>query len=217
MKTLADIVAAEHLVAPARLAVAARHATATGEPLLVVLIESEHIAEAALTAALARHVGQAPIAIGDIDDDALREVPHDLARSRRLVPIAVTTPRDGPRLLTVAMADPTDRETILEVETASGCRVEPLLAPLTAIEDAVRRAYRGVVTMVMRPEERRLPFGGDLAVTRPAFVTQPHHRLDDDAPLELRHRALLELLVAKGLISLDEYQRELRRLLGASE
>jgi hypothetical protein len=139
------------------------------------------------------------------------------------VPLEVTTRRDGPRLLTVAMADPTDRETVLEIEAASGCRVEPLLAELSAVEDAVRRAYRGVVTAIMRPDDtprRRVPFGGDLGVaTRPPLHTQPHHRLGDgdEAPLELRHRALLELLIAKGLISLDEYLRELRRLAAASE
>jgi hypothetical protein len=38
--------------------------------------------------------------------------------------------------------------------------------------------------------------------------------VEDDAPVELRHRALLELLVAKGVITVEEYRRELRRLVG---
>jgi hypothetical protein len=206
MKTLADILADAQLVAPDRLAAAVRRAQSTGEPLLVILTEGERISEDTIAAALSRALGRPPLpAIGDIDDEALREVPYDLARGRRMCPLDLTPAGAGPPRLRVAMADPTDREGIESLEQMSGCRVEPVLARLSAVDAAVRRAYRGVVTAVMKR-----PFG------LPA-LTQPGHRLEDELPLELRHRALLELLVGKGLISLDEYAREVRRLAGERE
>jgi hypothetical protein len=189
--TLAELVAEAQLCPPERLAAAARRAHATGEALVAVLVESERVPEEALAAALARALGRAPIArIDEIDDEAVREAPHDLARSRRLCPVAIAA--GVPPRLRVAMADPTDREAIADLEHISGCRVEALLAPLSVVEDALRRAYRHLVTAVMK---------------RPA----------EEAPLELRHRALLELLVEKGLISFDEYARQLRRLAGERE
>jgi hypothetical protein len=129
------------------------------------------------------------------------------------------------------MADPTDRDAIAEIEISTGCQVVPALATLSQIDEAIARAYRGFVTAVMRPPEaepaparRKVPFGGDLAVHTPALQagdpapgagvnTEPFHSLEDEAPPELRHRALLEVLAAKGLISLDEYHAEIRRLL----
>jgi len=219
MKSLVDIVAAERLLVPARLAAAARRAATTGEALVALLVEVEGVPEDALAAALGRRLGRPPAPIGQIDEETLREVPYDLARSRRLIPIGADVARDGARLLRVAMADPTDRGAIDEIEGATGARVEPLLARLTDVDEALRRAYRGLVTAVMSPRDpdapHRVPFGGDLADTGrvPALHTKPFHRVEDEVPIELRHRALIELLVAKGLITQEEYLRELRKLL----
>jgi hypothetical protein len=196
--SLADIVVAARLVTRDRLAAAEERARTSGDPLVVVLVEAERVAPDAVAAALGRALGRAPLAaIGEIDADAVREVPYDVARARRACPVGLAGDR-----LRVAMADPTDRETVEALEALSGLGVEPVLAPLPVVDDAIRRGYRGLVTAVMQR-----PFGV------PA-LTQPNHRLDDELPIELRHRALLELLIAKGVIAPDEYARELRRLAG---
>lgn len=128
--------------------------------------------------------------------DALREIPQDLARRLRVLPLAIEAPARGPRVLKVAMADPSDRDAVNELEVFTGCRVEAVPASLAALDEAIARAYRGIVTKVMRPAT-----GEDA----------------DDAPLALRLRALLAVLQAKGLLSLDEYHAEIRRLLRERE
>ena len=225
-KTLADIVVEEGLVDPERVVEIERAARLAGEPLIVTLVESEHLGEIAIVAALGRRLRLPLVELSAqaIDPDALREVPQEVSRRRRILPLTLESPAEGRRVLQLAMADPTDRDTVAEVELATGCRVVPALAPLGAIDKAVARAYRGIVTAVMPREvaERpapspRVPFGGDLAVATPAIPRErggePFPRMEDDTPVEQRHRALLTLLCKKGLITLEEYRAELRLLL----
>jgi hypothetical protein len=122
------------------------------------------------------------------------------------------------------MADPTDEEALDELEGSTGCRVEPVLARLSLVDEAIARAYRGVATAVMRRPgsitgEQRAPFGGDLQVSTPHLPggrlgTAPFRRLDDDAPLDVRLRALVVLLEQKGVFTADEYLGTIRKLLG---
>jgi len=235
-KNLADIVVAEGLVDEQRVTSAEKYARRSGEPLIVALVELERVGEIALVAALGRHLRLPLVELSaeQAEPEALREVPHELARRRRLLPLALEQKKEGPRILRLAMADPTDRDAIAEVEISTGCHVVPLLATLSSVDEAIGRSYRGMVTAIMhRGEEetterspgKRVPFGGNLAVATPALpdlragstptgpTTEPFHHLEDEAPMELRHRALLEVLQSKGLITLDEYWDEIRRLL----
>jgi len=211
---LCEIVAAEGLLDEGLLAAAA---AAADDDALVVRLVAAGVPEQALAAAVARRTGLplVEIEVTDIDVEALRQVSHITARGRHVVPLVLDTPRSGPSVLRVAMADPTDGDTIRELAAASGCRVTVAVARLSAVVAAVTTLYRGQVTAVMgreaREAPRRAPFGGDLG---PRTATEPFRHLEDEAPLELRHRALLDLLVAKGVITWDEYGVELRRLLG---
>jgi type IV pilus assembly protein PilB len=222
-KTLAEIVVEDNLLDAERVEAAERRVKRSGEPLIVALVELEHIADLTLLTSLRRHL-QIPLAEpAEPEIDALREVSHELARRRRILPLALEVNTEGGRTLRVAMADPTDRDAIAEVEISTGCRVQPLLMTLGAIDEAIARAYRGVVTAVMKqagaaPAPRRMPFGGDLHIATPALMapglgTEPFHDLEDEAPLAARLRALLLLLEQKGLITHDEYIAEIRRVL----
>ena len=51
----------------------------------------------------------------------------------------------------------------------------------------------------------------------PEVSTQPFHRLDDEAPIELRLRALVQLLAEKGLLGEDEWLERIRLLLRERE
>jgi hypothetical protein len=175
------------------------------------------VSDAALAAALSRRLGVPVIDLGgeEIETDALRLVPHDLAGRLHALPLGVDFPPDGSRRLRVALADPTDAAVLSALENATDCVVDPVLARLGDLAHAIPRAYRGINTVVM--PDRRVPFGGNLDVAatsaRGGVPTQPFHNLEDEAPAELRGRALLELLVKKGLVTHEEYLSELRRLL----
>jgi hypothetical protein len=250
-KTLLQIAAAERLLSEERLAAAHEQAKTGGEPLAVVLVELEHVNESALAEALARHTRLPLVEIpasSEPETDALRLVSYDLARLRRVVPLSLETPSSGPRVLRVAMVDPTDAETLGELESSTGCKIDPVVASLAGIDDALRRVYHGIVTAVMRRDDlppgadgpKRVPFGGNLSlatpgtavrppleprgpgtahaatmpgVPPPVFKTEPYHNVEEEAPVELRLRALLQLLVDRGVVSLDDYHAELRKLL----
>jgi hypothetical protein len=123
------------------------------------------------------------------------------------------------------MADPTDTVALAEVEHITSCDVQPTLLPLSAVEEMVEHTYRAFVTEVMRRE--RKPFGAGLAVKterlsrpepkKPESSTVPYHRLSDEASLELRHKALLGLLVDKKVITEDEYEARVREMMKRHE
>jgi hypothetical protein len=234
--TLAEIAVQEGLVAAPRLDAAREAAARSGEPLVVALIELEGVDEKPLAVALARRLGVAIADLGvePIDIGALQELPQDLAQQRRIVPLTVEKER-GSRVLRLAMADPTDGETVTMVEKTCGLKVIPVLAQLGAIDDALLRVYRGLDAASLKTEEttlpedspkkRRVPFGGNLpSISTPVaqvgsgiLSTEPFHRVEEEATVEMRLRALLTVLESKGLVSMDEYIAELRALLHGRE
>jgi hypothetical protein len=157
------------------------------------------------------------------------------------MPLVISSYDTGSRVLQLAMADPTDTMAVAEVEHITGCQVENHLMPLSAIEELVQKAYRAFVTEVMRRERieavqpvpsapaqvhdtHRLVVPGMVADVAPELPeldaaapaqpgTVPFHRLVDEASLELRHRALLELMIQKNIISESEYEEQIRLLM----
>jgi hypothetical protein len=186
-QSLAEIVLEEGMVDRAAVAVAADRADQLHEPLVVVLVRRHGVDELALVAAIRRHVR---VAVADpanlpLDSDALRDLPRDVCRRLRVLPLSVEALGVGPRRLRLAMAEPTD---------------------LSALEEMIESAYRAFVTQVM-PRERE-PFGGTLAVTTPALP-----RAAEEADLATRLRALVRLLVAKKIVGEEELDEEIRQLL----
>lgn len=226
-KTLTEIALDEKLAAPAVLEGVAHQAEQADEPLVVALIRRAGIGEVALVAALRR---QTRVAVTDpatiaLDSDALREVGREVCRRRRVLPLSVQVHHSGPRTLILAMADPTDHVAMAEVEHLTGCRVEPTLMTLSAVEELIETGYRGFVTQVMKREDKPV-YGADLSVktsrsAAPAAVqgvaaqptTNPYHRVADEAAPSVRHRALVKLLVDKGVITEAELDATVRKLL----
>jgi hypothetical protein len=156
-----------------------------------------------------------------VEPDAVRALPFAFAEQHVLLPVALER-RSGRSVMRVVMADPFDQAAIDEIEFTTGCRVDPVLALATDVAAAVQRHYRAVVTKVMQrvdtpaPERRHRPAPDPVASPGVATRTEPAHRLEDEAPVELRVRALLNALVRRGLLAEDEYVEELRELLKQS-
>jgi hypothetical protein len=222
-KPLAEIAIDADLVDREQLALAAIRADESGVPLVVALVREVGVDELALVGAIRRQI-RVPLtdpASAKLDPDALRELPRDVCRRLRVLPLSISIAGRGPRLLKVAMADPTDGVAVAELEHLSNCRVEVTLMPLSAIEEMVERGYKAVVTEVMK-RSALLPAGvGErtqkLAVEAeeggPQPATMPFHRLSDEADLGTKLQALLDILLDKGLLSDDEFEERVRQLM----
>lgn len=223
-KTLTEIALDEKLADSGTLEAAAQKAEADDVPLVVSLVRHGGVGEVALVAALRRQT-RVPVtdpATVSLDTDALREIPREVCRRRRVLPLVIQVHDSGPRTLHLAMADPTDQFAIAEVEHHTGAAVQPTLMTLSAVEELIETGYRGFVTEVMKRENRPV-YGSKLSVTNapaqvvPAPTTTPHHRVSDEAQLEMRQRALVTLLVDKGVIEESELDEMVRKLLKGRE
>jgi hypothetical protein len=242
LKRLAEIVIDAKLASREQVVRAARLAEEQRIPLIAALVRHEGMDELALVAAIRRQV-RVPLldpAQVELDPEALRELSQDTCARLGVMPLAVSGYDTDPRTLQLAMADPTDAVAVAEVEHITGCQVEGHLMPLSAVEELVHKSYRSFVTEVMRREPgattqpipraqaqdtRRVQAPelasdvadvlvatpGELGETRPNTV--PFHRVSDEASLEVRHRALLELLMQKNLVTEAEYEEQIRLLM----
>lgn len=220
LTSLAEIVVDEGLVDLKTVEAAAEKAD-EGTPMVVSLVREYGIDEVALVAALKKRLRIKtldPAVKIEIDSDALRELSRDDCRRLRAAPISVGAYAEGPKLLRVAMADPTDTVALAELEHLSGCVLEPALVTLSAVEEMIEAGYRHVVTKVI---SRRLAEAEDATPVTVAPVktprsqasTVPHQRLLDEASSAMQVEALVQLLVEKKLIDQDEYVDALRALM----
>tara|TARA_R110002096_G_scaffold16898_14_gene58197 strand:+ start:38651 stop:39319 length:669 start_codon:yes stop_codon:yes gene_type:complete len=212
--SLAEIVIAEGLLTPEGVATAADAADSARIPLVVPVVRDLGVDEVALVAALKKHVRVAVLdpAKVDFDSDALREISlHDSRRLRALA-LSIGIYGAGPRLLRVAMADPTDAVSIAELEHISGCTVEPALVTLSAVEEMIENAYKRFVTEVMkRSEIVQTPSQTQRIPVRPQ--TKPFHRIADEAGALVRVNALVQLCVEKGVFAQADYDTAVEAIL----
>jgi len=214
-RTIEDVLVEAGLIDEARLRHVRRYARHEGVCLARAAVEIGGISDELLASTLATRLRVARVDLlrEAVDEDALREVPHDLAEARRLLPLSIDN-SGARRVIRVAMADPLDFDATEEIEMSTGCSVEPLVARVGELGDAVKRYYRGVITKMI---PRRPVFGSALPTGTPAAkppdpTTQPHHNVADEAPPDLALRALVDLLVERGLIDRETWQEAVRKL-----
>ncbi len=128
-----------------------------------------------------------------VDDEAIREVPHQLADSRRLLPLQIDRDRATPTIR-VAMADPLDIDAMEEIAIATGCEVEAVIAPVSDLKAAIDRHYRGIVTkMIPRAVSPR------------------------EVPTSAQLDTLVDLLIERGVFERGDYERALEKRLRSSD
>ena len=225
-KTLGEIAIEAGLVNKASAAKAGRLAEARKLPLVVVLVRELGVDEVALVGALRKQTRVPLIDPGslEIDPDALRQVPRDVCARLRVLPLALTSDGGG-KLMRIAMADPTDTSAVAEIEQLTHCDVEVNALPLSAIDELVDKGYRQVNTAVVsragnhgatpvtsRGRNRATvpETESEVSVTAQIPVATLQPTPPDD--LEARLTALVQLLVAKGVVSEAELAEVLRKL-----
>ncbi len=212
-RTIEDVLVESGLLNEGQLRQVRHFARRNGVCLARAAVEHGGVAEEPLASALAAHlrIPRLDLAHNAVDDDAVREVPFDLAEGRLLLPLSIDR-ADRRRTIRVAMADPLDFDATEELELSTGCTVEPLVGRVSEIADAVMRYYRGVITKMI---PRRPIFGSGLssATPKPAEpTTQPYHDIVEEAPIDVKFQALADLLIDRGLIDRDTWVETVRRL-----
>jgi hypothetical protein len=203
-KTIAEIAIEAGLTTKASAARAGKLAEERKLPLVVVMVRELGIDEVALVGALRKQT-RIPLldpATISIDVEALRAISRDVCARLRAFPIAMTADGQG-RVLRVAMADPTDTTSIAELEALTHCEIDTVALPLSAIDELVDKGYRQLSTAVVHRgtmfvtgKAKLVPLDNDeISVTAqiPISALQPD--------VEARLEALVDLLVAKGVIT----------------
>jgi type II secretion system (T2SS) protein E len=216
-RTIEDVLVEAGLIDEGRLRHVRRYARHEGVCLARAAVEIGGISDELLASTLATRlrVPRVDLLREAVDEDALREVPHDLAEGRRLIPLSIDS-SGARRVIRVAMADPLDFDATEEIEMSTGCTVEPLVGRVGEIGDAVTRYYRGVITKMI-PRKRPV-FGAAIPTGTPAAkppdpTTQPHHNVADEAPPDVALRALVDLLVERGVVDRETWQEAVRKLM----
>jgi hypothetical protein len=223
-KTLGEIAIEAGLVNKASASKAGRLADERKLPLVVVLVRELGVDEVALVGALRKQTRVPLIDPGSlqIDPEALRHVPRDVCARLRVLPMSVT--RDGSgKLMRIAMADPTDTAAVAEIEQLTHCDVEVNALPLSAIDELVDKGYRQVNTAVVSragnpgamasvTSRGRTPpeTESEVSVTAQIPIATLQAMAPDD--LETRLTALVNALVAKGVVTEAELAEALRKL-----
>jgi type IV pilus assembly protein PilB len=207
-RSLETFLVEEQLVDEQALRQARRVALRRRVALIEVLIDEHTLDEERLAGTLAGRLALPRVRAAELggDEEALREVPHDLAAAHLCVPVRLDASTER-RALQLAMANPLDTAAVEDVVHASGCQVEPAVSTLSEIRAAIQRSYRGMITKMIP----RLPTA-DEARTAGEPTTAPHLQLPDERSVELRLRALTDLLVERGVVTAQEVEERVRRL-----
>ena len=221
MKTLAEIAIEAGLVTKANAAKAGKLAEERNEPLVVTLIKELGVDEVALLGAFRKQT-RVPLidpATVRADPDALRQVPQHVCARLRALPLEIGL--DGTsKVLRIAMADPTDTAAIAELEQVTRSEIEVAALPLSAIDELIEKGYKEVNTAVVsrpggtmfitsRGRVSSMEAESEVSVTAQIPLSTLAHAVGTD-DLEARLRALVSVLVGKGLITEAELAEALK-------
>jgi hypothetical protein len=173
------------------------------------LYESNAISDEAMVSALEKALRMKRITLAGetIDEEALREVPHDLASARLLLPLSIDR---SSRTIRVAAADPLDLEAQEEIEVQTGCQVDAALMRAGELAEGIQRHYRGIITKMIPRRTEGQAGGGESSAAADSS--------DDATTLRVWIDALVDQLAEHGAIdrgALENTVRErTRRKLG---
>ncbi|MFO0713563.1 MAG: hypothetical protein U0353_27170 [Sandaracinus sp.] len=194
-------------------------------------VDAALVGDDVLADLIARELGTVVIDLdeGMLEATAIQLVPETVARSAHAVAVLAEPNRSA---IQVAFANPLDARAVAQVAEASGLRVQPLVAPLSAVRRALDREYGGAPVpeaVLARRQRENMPaestqrLGGERREgSRPrelrseelkAPVTAPLIRMEAQATAEQRVEALLLALIERGVLTRAEYLDALRRLL----
>jgi hypothetical protein len=199
-----------------------------------ILVRMEFLTEEVLVRALCKQTGIARADLSrEVDKKALALIPAEVAEEFGLVPVSFK--EDG-RVLEVAMSDPLNLDVTDHLRSLTGCRIDAQLAGASAIRNAISKWYRGeelsgeaaeqlsmkvmdnsgqsVVTLDPRRQAHNAPPPPprtDGSGTRISAVEGLRGMEETQRRSVAALKAMVELLIEKGVFSRDEYLARVKR------
>jgi Type II secretion system (T2SS), protein E, N-terminal domain len=193
-----------------------------------ILVRMEFVTEEVLIRALSKQTGIARADLsGEANAEAISKITPDTAEEYGVAPVAV---KDEGKTLVVAMSDPGNVMVTDHLRTLSGCRIEAVLAGATAIRGAIARWYHGEELRNDEASMRIMSNSGD-TVRVSADADEPDRQPQPPAEAQSRPsaadvlrgledtqrravavlKAMVELLIEKGVFSREEYLARVKR------
>jgi hypothetical protein len=200
-----------------------------------ILVRMEFLTEEVLVRALSKQTGIVRADLtGEGDKSALMLIPAESAEEFGLVPVSL---KEEGRALCVAMSDPLNIHVTDHLRSLTGCRIEAQLAGASAIRNAISRWYRGEELLRDETEQSSIKIfdnSGASVITQgmqqrasqatPPPPPQKQNRTPRTAAVEVLRgveetqrrsvaalKAMVELLIEKGVFSRDEYLARVKR------
>jgi general secretion pathway protein E len=181
-----------------------------GQGLADVLVDMGALEPQRLARALAQEYWlpfQAHIDDHTLENDLLAKVPINYAKKNHLLPIGA---KDG--TVTVAIADPANYEALDDLHVLFGKAIQPVVAPVAVINEAINRAYDQAATttaqdLMIDLDEERL----DLVASELASEPRDLLEADDAAPIIKLVNGLLSQAVKDRAsdIHVEVFERDL--------
>jgi len=137
-KKLGDLLIESKIINFAQLQEALRVQRQTGDRLGKVLVNLGYVSEQDIANVLEVQLGIGQIKLGNmlLLPDTIKLVPENLIRQHRIVPIK----KEGNKI-TVAMVDPLNVVVLDDLQIATGCQIEPVLATEKEIDAAIQKLF----------------------------------------------------------------------------
>jgi hypothetical protein len=235
MARLGEILIKAKLLRESALQTALREQQRWGGLLGEILVRMDAVPEEAVVTALSQQLGiprPEPMSWSRPHPAALAKVPQEIAKKLRALPLTL---RDQGKTLVVAMAEPQNLLQVDELDKITGCRISPVIVGPTAVTkaqylhygaaeigDADTSPFRVIDAQgrtLNKDREQGQPKGARDAVPPPP----PPPQLENETAEQLLQleetqrrevaalRAMVELLIERGVFSRDEYLARVRR------
>ncbi len=190
-----------------------------------ILVRMGAVSEQLVVQALSRQLGVPWLdlaAVEAVPEALAQRLPHALCEQHRVIPLEYLHDQ---RMVRVAMADPRDVVVLDDLQRRFGMRIEPYLVGEQALLTAIRRLFGAQSSQVLHEETSGpvvMDNSGEVRITglpraaspAPAVLAASARPAAAPGALEQRvaghaHnvRAVAELLIARGVIRLDELPR----------
>jgi len=209
---IGDFLTREGLVTPEQLRAGLEDAKQNANRLGFSLIKLGFISEADLTRALARQYRVPPVDLDrvKIDPKLVKLFPSELAQKHYVLPIR----RIG-RMLTVAMADPTDASAIDSIKFITRCDIEPVIVGEATLKRHLEEHYSQkeddhlaeILEAIEIDDEVEVVEDTEEEISAAALQAQV-----DDAPVVKLINGILQDAVMRGAsdIHIEPYEKEIR-------